>query len=70
MEMKEITLRIPEQKLVFFMELIEYLGFEVSEEVDIPMEHKEAVRARMAKSSLNPERLLDWEESQHNFNED
>ena len=45
--MREVTLKIPESKLRFFMELIEHLGFEVTEEMQIPEEHKVKVRERI-----------------------
>lgn len=73
--MKEITLKIPDQKVHFFMELIDQLGFEVSMEGDIPTEreliiseeHKSIVRERILKSSQHPERLMDWEKEQEKF---
>lgn len=65
--MKEVTLKIPDDKLPFFMELIEQLGFEVAGEVEIPEEHKVIVRERIKKSDQNPERLLDWDQVQDNF---
>jgi len=34
--MKEVTLKIPDQKFDFFMNLVKELGFEVSEKVEIP----------------------------------
>jgi hypothetical protein len=66
--MKEIILRIPDQKVYFVMELIQQLGLEVSsEELVIPEEHKAIVRERIKKSKANPERLLDWEQVKDNF---
>jgi hypothetical protein len=65
--MKEITLKIPDDKLPFFMELIEQLGFEVAGELEIQEEHKVVVRERINKSDQNPERLLDWDQVQDNF---
>lgn len=65
--MKVVTLKIPDNKIGFFMELIEQLGYEVAEEVEIPEEHKAIVRERIKKSIQNPERLLDWEQVQDNF---
>lgn len=65
--MKEITLKIPDTKFDFFMELIEQLGFEVEKNEGILEEHKEIVRARMHKSKNNPDRLLNWEDIQHDF---
>ena len=65
--MKEVTLKIPESRLTFFMELVEQLGFEVAGELEISKEHKAIVRDRIKKSDQTPERLLDWEQVQDNF---
>jgi hypothetical protein len=65
--MKEVILQIPDKKLGFFMELIKHLGIEVSEEREIPEEHKAIVRDRIKKSRQNPERLLDWDQVQDSF---
>ena len=65
--MKEITLKVPDHKIDFILELIEQLGIEVSEEIEIPEEHKEIVRERIRKSNANPERLLNWDEVKDNF---
>jgi len=65
--MKEITLKVPDHKIDFILELIEQLGVEVSEEIKIPEEHKEIVRERIRKSNANPERLLNWDEVKDNF---
>ncbi len=65
--MKEITLKIPDKKIEFFLKLVEELGFEVSQEVDIPDEYKAIVRERIQKSVQEPERLLDWEKVKDDF---
>jgi molybdopterin-biosynthesis enzyme MoeA-like protein len=65
--MKEVTLKIPDKKFNFFMELFKQLGIEVAEKTDIPEEHKEIVIERMKKSEQNPDRLLDWDQVQDNF---
>lgn len=65
--MKEVTLKIPDKKLGFFMELVKQLGFEVTQEVEIPEEYKNIVRDRIQKSVNEPERLLDWEKVQDDF---
>jgi|APHot6391423177_1040244.scaffolds.fasta_scaffold00228_12 ABC-type Fe3+-citrate transport system substrate-binding protein len=66
--MKEITLKIPDNQLSFFMELFAQLGIEVAEEVDIPEKHKEIVRERLR--TTNPEEMIPWSEArkQLNFN--
>lgn len=65
--MKEVTLKIPDKKFGFFMELVKQLGIEVAEEIEIPEEHKAIVRERIKKSAQNPERLLDWDEVKDKF---
>lgn len=65
--MKEMPLKIPDKKFDFFMELIQQLNIEVSQETEIPEEHKAIVRNRIKKSSQNSERLLDWDQLQDDF---
>ena len=65
--MKEVTLKVPEKKFGFFMELFKQLGLEVSGQAEISEEHKKIVRARISKSSQNPERLLAWDKVKDNF---
>jgi hypothetical protein len=62
--MKKITLEIPDDKWNFFKELVNELGLVVSEEIEIPDEHKAIVRKRLAKSHQDPDRLLDWDQVQ------
>lgn len=59
--MKEVTLKIPEQKLSFFMELIKELGIEVLENSEIPESHKAIVRERIR--DAKPEDYIPWEEA-------
>jgi hypothetical protein len=68
--MKQVTLNIPDSKFQFFMELVKNLGLVKVDVIDIPEEHKEIVRQRIEASKKNPERLLDWEEIQNEFNLD
>jgi len=63
--MKEITLKIPDKKLSFFIELIKQLGFEIAEKAEIPEEHKAIVRERIRTSK--PEDLIPWEEARKQF---
>ncbi|MBO6793827.1 MAG: addiction module protein [Balneolaceae bacterium] len=66
--MKEIIIKVPDQKVDFVLELIEQLGLEIeSEEYEIPEEHKAIVRERIRLYKENPERLLDWEEVKDSF---
>ncbi len=59
--MKEITLKIPETKFQFFLELFGQLGLEVVDVEDIPQWQKDEVLKRMQRSKDNPERLLEWD---------
>ncbi|MEX2603998.1 MAG: hypothetical protein WD361_07330 [Gracilimonas sp.] len=64
--MKEIILKIPDQKVDFVLELIEQLGLEVSsEEMEIPTEHKAIVRERI--KTAKPEDMIPWEEARKQF---
>ena len=46
--MKEVTLKIPDKKLNFFLELVQQLGIEVATSTsDIPEVHKNIVRERI-----------------------
>lgn len=63
--MKEVTLKIPDKKLGFFMELIRQLGFEISEEVEIPEENKAIVRERI-KTPKSEDTVL-WKEARKQF---
>ena len=65
--MKQITLNIPDSKYQFFVELINNLGFDKSEEVNILDQHKTIVRERTLRSNENPERLLNWDEVKDDF---
>ncbi|MGB0430576.1 MAG: hypothetical protein ACPGLV_08895 [Bacteroidia bacterium] len=62
--MKEVTVRIPDEKYGFFLELIESLGLEnvINE---IPEFQKEIVRKRIAASK--PENLKTWDEARESF---
>jgi hypothetical protein len=59
--MKEVTLKIPENKVSFFMELVKQLGLEVTEEVDISEEHKSIVRERIR--TAKAEEMVSWKEA-------
>lgn len=63
--MKEVTLRIPDKKFGFFMELVRQLGFEVTEEVEIPEEHKAIVRERIR--TAKGEDMVPWKEARKRF---
>lgn len=60
--MKEITLKIPDKKLGFFMELVKQLGLEVTnDDFVIPEEHKAIVRERL--KNTKPEDYIPWDEA-------
>lgn len=63
--MKEITLKIPDNKFSFFMELIQQLGIEISEEEGITQEHKSIVRERI--KNAKAEDMIPWEEARKQF---
>lgn len=72
--MKEITLKIPNKKLSFFLELVRQLNFEITEEVDLAGEmdetdisekHKEIVRKRI--ETANPQEMVPWSEARKQF---
>ena len=65
--MREITLKVPDQKIDFFMNLIDQLGYEVLEETEISEAHKATVRERIKKSNQSSERLLEWDQVQGTF---
>jgi hypothetical protein len=60
--MTEITLKIPEAKVSFFMELIQSLGYEYNiSEDEISNEHKELVRNRI--KTAKKEDYISWSEA-------
>jgi len=59
--MREVTLRIPDDKYDFYMELFEQLRLEKSTDFEIPEAHKEMVRERTRNSK--PENLIPWKEA-------
>lgn len=63
--MKEVRLKIPDNKISFFMELINQLGIEVAEQIDIPEEHKTIVRERI--KTTKPENMIPWDEARKQF---
>ena len=64
--MKEVTLKIPESKFDFFMELVSQLGLEISDnDFVIPEEHKKIVLDRI--KYTREEDLLNWEDIKDDF---
>ena len=67
---KEITLRVPQEKYDFVMELINELGLEVTQDIEIPEWHKQIVEERIAEYKRNPGAELDWDEVKDDFDLD
>jgi hypothetical protein len=63
--MKEVIVKIPDDKLNFFMELISELGIEATEQIDIPDEHKSIVRDRI--KTADPNKMIPWEDARKQF---
>jgi hypothetical protein len=63
--MKEVTLKISDKKYDFFMELVRQLGIEVTENIDIPEEHKAIVKERINTSQT--EEMIPWKEARKQF---
>lgn len=59
--MRKVTINVPDHKYQFFMELLQNLGFDKTEELEIPEQHKEIVRERIRNSK--PEELIPWSEA-------
>ena len=59
--MKEITLRVSDKKLSFFMELVEQLGIEViKEDIPVPQWQKEQVRQSIQEIKEGTAELTEW----------
>lgn len=64
--MKEITIKIPNDKLDLFFELAEKLGLNISDEyTEISEEHKAIVRERIKEESSD--KMVDWEDARKRF---
>ena len=59
--MKEITLRISDSKLSFFMELVKQLGVEVVEDTPIPQWQKDQVRQSIQEIEDGTAELTEWD---------
>ncbi|CAN5147535.1 hypothetical protein BH23BAC3_BH23BAC3_25390 [soil metagenome] len=62
--MKEITLKIPDKKLGFFMELMKELGFEIRDEIEIPEEQQEEVNKRLKLIDSGEMSTCNWNEAE------
>ncbi len=68
-----VTVAVPENKLIFFKELVNSLNFKeidtlLHTDSDIPEEHKKLVLERIKNSK--PENWLRWDEVEDSFNLD
>lgn len=64
--LREITLKVPDIKLRFFMELFKQLGLEVKdEELIISKKHQEIVMDRI--QNTKEEELLNWDDIKDDF---
>lgn len=64
--MKEITLKVPDTKLKFFMELVNQLGLEIkNDEFVISKKHQEIVLDRI--QNTKEEDLLNWDDIKDDF---
>lgn len=63
--MKKITLEIPDNKVDFALELFKQLGLQITDESEIPDEHKKIVRERIKTSKS--EDMISWEKARKTF---
>lgn len=59
--MKEVTLKIPEKKFKFFVELMNQLGFEVTNQASIPEWQKEQLDLLLEKHESETANYTNWE---------
>jgi len=59
--MANYSVTVPDNKINFFKELIENLGFAKFEETDIPVAHKKILDQRLENYKNDPHSYLDWE---------
>ena len=62
--MVNFNISVPENKIFFFKELIENLGFAKFEKTDIPEAHKRILDQRLENYKNDPHSYLDWEDVQ------
>jgi hypothetical protein len=66
--MKEITIKVPDKKLNFFMELVKQLGIEVTkEDVIIPEWQKEQLDKALEQHKSGTANYTDWNEAKKNI---
>lgn len=67
---REVTLKVPEERYRFVMELIDNLGLEVGSDMEIPEWQKNIVRERMAEYKANPSIAIPWDDVKDSFDLD
>jgi hypothetical protein len=66
--MKEITVKVPENKLQFFMELLDQLDFKaVGREFDIPEWHKKQLDEGIKEYESGSANYANWDEVRENL---
>lgn len=63
--MKELTVKVPENKVEFFMNLMKELGIEEADVNEISEEHKNIVRERI--KTEDPEEMVTWDSARSQF---
>ncbi len=62
--MKQVTLKVPDKKLVFFLELAKQLGLEITNQEDttVPVWQQKLAKNRLDELDKNPETGIDFNE--------
>lgn len=72
--MKQLVVNIPDEKINFFKELIQNLGFTVNKNPEqremLTEEQKDLIRLEREKIKKDPASLLDWDEARKNLHFD
>lgn len=69
----KITLNIPDDKAIFFLDLVKNLNFSIVDdqlELDIPDFHKKILDERIKAYKQNPDDLLDWDNVKKELDQD
>ena len=61
--MREVTIKLPEERYRFVMELLANLGLEVASDMEIPEWQKNMVCERIAEYEANPGIAIPWNEA-------
>jgi len=66
--MKEITLKVPDTKLSFFMELVDQLGLEIKDdEINIPVEQQQETQRRLELVKEDKMKTRSWSEAKQDI---